>query len=140
MVKKDFCIIQFDPDDYYITVVDLILSVWGLKLCQYAKGYKSIAKIFENIKSKKLPKIDIAIIESYIGRSEKDGFNIATKLREIFPDIRIIGYSTMSTSEWADYEAIKGLKDSQKKITDILAKLTGNEYLLKNPGAKEDRM
>lgn len=124
-------VVQFDPDDHYFTVTDLILSTWGMKLTDTAHNLGSATRIVSKIEKGKL-KPDIAIIESYMTKSEQDGKKIAEKLKKLLPEITIVGFSTFETNEWADHEAIKGLKDSNKIITDILSDIIGKEYKLSN--------
>ena len=124
-------IIIFDPDDFYITMLDLITDQMGLKLVGSAFNLDSSKILFNKIKTGKI-KPDIAIIEAHMGKSEYDGQKIAEKLRDIVKGIKIIGFSTYKTDHWADEEAIKTLKDNQKSIISVLSKLTGKEYALEN--------
>ncbi|HEX9804790.1 MAG TPA: hypothetical protein VGA67_03845 [Candidatus Dojkabacteria bacterium] len=129
--KKKLSIIQFDSDDHYFTVIDLILSTWGMELAGKAFSPNSATRLFERIQKGEI-KPDIAIVEADMGKSEEDGKKISAKLRDAAPGIKIIGFSVIENSEWSDYEAIKGLKDTNKVITDILSKVTGNEYKISN--------
>ncbi len=131
MKKDQIEIIQFDPDDYYFTVTDLILSTWELSLAGSAHNLKTSTKIVEKITKGEL-RPSIAIVEAYMGSSEEDGKKISEKLRELVPDIIIIGFSTFETADWADYEAIKGIKDNTKTLIQILSKVTGLEYVGSN--------
>lgn len=133
MTNKEKIIIQFDPDEHYFVVTDLILGSWGMELQGKAKDSHSSLMLVERIEKKEL-KPDVAIIEAYMGKSEEDGMKIAKRLRELNPEIVIIGFSTFETESWADIEAIKGLKDSTKRITDVLSGVTGNQYSISNAG------
>ncbi len=124
-------VIIFDPDDFYITMIDLILDQMDLELVGSAFNLDSSKKLFERIIQRKI-KPDIAIIEAHMGKSEYDGQKIAEKLRKILPKIKIIGFSTYQTQHWADEEAMKGLKDNNASILQILSKLTGKEYKFEN--------
>lgn len=129
--NKQFQIIQFDPDDFYITLVDLLLDQWGIQHAGSAHNLHTSKEIVSKIESGEL-KPDIAIIEAHMGKSEYDGQKIAEKLRELVPGIQIVGFSTYETAQWADFEAIKTLKDSEATIIKILSKITGLEYEITN--------
>ncbi len=129
MKMKD--IIIFDPDDFYITMLDLITDQMGLNLVGSAFNLDSSKKLIDKIIRKDI-RPDIAIIESHMGKSEYDGQKIADKLRKLIKDIKIIGFSTYKSEHWADREAIKGLKDNAKTIIQVLSNLTGQEYKIDN--------
>lgn len=124
-------IIMFDPDTHYFTVIDLILASWGMELSGVAHNEPKAVEIVKEIEAGKL-KPTIAIIEAHMGKSENDGEKIAKKLRELVKDIKIIGFSTYETAEWADEEAIKSLRDQTKTITTSLSKVLKKEYSLSN--------
>lgn len=124
-------IIQFDTDDYYMTVVDLILSVWGIKTAKKIYSMDGADKLVSQIKSGQL-KPDIAIVDSYMNRSEVDGENIARFLKTLLPNIKIVGFSTEETKKWADYEAIKGNKKDKTSIIEALTTLLNQEYQFSN--------
>lgn len=131
MKKEEIQIIQFDPDDYYFTVTELVLSSWDLSLAGHAHNLNTSKDLVEKIISGKI-KPTVAIVEAYMGNSEEDGKKIATRLREIAPDIKIIGFSTFESAEWADHEAIKGIRDNSKTLIQILSKVTGLDYAISN--------
>ncbi len=131
MKKGQFQIIQFDPDDFYITLLDLILDHWGIKHTGSAHNLHTSKELVKQIETGHI-KPNIAIIEAHMGKSEFDGQKIAERLRELVPGIQIIGFSTYETKQWADYEAIKTLKNSEASIIKTLSKLTGWEYEISN--------
>ena len=61
-------IIQFDDDENFFTVVDLICFNMGLKLNSTAKNIEQARSIIKRIESKQL-KPDIAIIGDYLGNN-----------------------------------------------------------------------
>jgi len=130
MQKKDTEIIIFDPDDFYITMVDLLLDSMGLKLTGSAYNLETSTNLVNRILKKEV-KPDIAIIESHMGKSEFDGDKIATELRKLVPNIKIIGFSTYETP-WADVQALKTLKDMNATIIKAITQLTGVEYSTEN--------
>jgi hypothetical protein len=124
-------IIMFDPDPHYKTVIDLILSTWDMELAGFAHDLNTSKELVAKIENKELKPI-IAIVEAHMGKSEFDGKKIADKLREINPKIKILGYSTYETAEWADFEAIKSLRDTNKTVVDGITKFLKREYSLSN--------
>ncbi len=129
--NKDISIIQFDPDDFYITFIDLLLDNWNTKLSGYAYNLESSIELIKKIEGKRI-KPDVAIIEAHMGKSEFDGQKIAERLRSLVPDIKIIGFSTYETNQWADIEAIKSLKDTKATIISAISEVTGVEYEISN--------
>lgn len=127
---KNPTIIQFDTDEHYLTVTDLLLTSWDTKLAGKATDVVSATKLFEEIKTGKL-KPDIAIIDAYMGKSEEDGENIAKKLREVLPNIKIISFSTFET-KWGDKNPLKGLKDTNNTLVKSLSELIGEEFKFSN--------
>lgn len=124
-------IIQFDPDDFYITAMNLVLDNMGLKVDSYALGMYSADDLIKRIEKGEI-KPDVAIVEAHMGVSEFDGQKIAERLKKAVPKIKIIGYSTYETKEWADKEAIKSLKDNNSTIIKALSEVTGKEYAISN--------
>lgn len=129
--NKDISIIQFDPDDFYITFIDLLLDNWKMKLTGYAYNLETSTELIKRIEGKRI-KPDVAIIEAHMGKSEYDGQKIAERLKSLVPDIKIIGFSTYETNQWADIEAIKSLKDNKATIISALSEVTGVEYEISN--------
>jgi len=124
-------IIQFDPDDFYITAMNLVLESMGLKVDHYALNQYSTDELLKRIEKGEI-KPDIALIEAHMGISEFDGKKIAERLKKAVPKIKIIGFSTYETKEWADKEALKSLKDNNATIIKALTELTGREYAISN--------
>lgn len=131
MSKKSPTIILFDPDDFYATMLSLILDNMGLELSAFAHDLDSSKSLVEKIEKKQV-KPDIAIIEGFMGKSESDGEKIAQRLKELVPDLKIIGFSTLETKKWADEQAIKTLKDNNETIILALEKLTGEKFQTSN--------
>lgn len=129
--KNDFTIVQFDPDDFYITLVDLVIDKWGLKHGGGAHNLHTSEQLVEKIQRKEIIP-DIAIVEAHMGKSEYDGQKIAEKLKELVPGIQIIGFSTYETAQWADVEAQKSLRDPEATIIRALSELTNLEYEISN--------
>lgn len=134
---KDPIIIQFDPDDFYITLVDLVLDHWHISHAGSAFNLETATNLVQKIQQKEI-KPNIAIVEAHMGKSEYDGQKIAEKLRELVPDIKIVGYSTYETKQWADMEAIKSLKDNSATIIKTLSEITGLEYEITNSDDPSD--
>ncbi|MBD3363535.1 hypothetical protein GF362_07510 [Candidatus Dojkabacteria bacterium] len=125
--KKNYTIVQFETDDFYHYTLDLVLYNMNQKPAIKVTNKKELRKIVKDIQNKKI-KPDVAIIDTYIDIDHDDGEKIAQKLREIYPEIKIIGYSIMETSKWADYEIIKSNKDQTKTIVKILEKVLGIDF------------
>ncbi|KKQ36081.1 MAG: hypothetical protein US52_C0009G0003 [candidate division WS6 bacterium GW2011_GWA2_37_6] len=117
-------IIQFDPDDFYITMVNLVLYNMGTELAGSAFDLETSKTLVDKITRKEI-KPEIAIIEAHMGKSEYDGDKIAAKLKELVPEIKIIGFSTYETEKWSDIQAMKTLKDTDKSIIKALEGATG---------------
>jgi hypothetical protein len=124
-------IIQFDEDDSYFMVVEMICFNLGLELGPKASSIEESRKIVKDIENKKI-KPDIAIIANYLGYDFSDGEKLATKLREIAPEIKIIAFSTDSETNWGDYIAIKSGLDQSKSMVQILCDLTGKSFKKSN--------
>lgn len=124
-------IIQFDPDDFYITAINLILESMGLKVDHYALNLYSSNELLEKIEKGEI-KPDIAIVEAHMGTSEYDGQKIAERLKKAAPKVKIIGFSTYETKQWANKEAMKSLKDNNATIIKALTETTGKEYPISN--------
>jgi len=131
MSKKDLQIIQFDPDDFYITAIDLILTQLGLGLKGSAYDLETSKRLIDRITKKELLP-NVAIIEAHMGKSEFDGEKIAQKLKELIPKIKIIGLSTYETKDWADIQAIKSLKNQEESIVKALEEITGETFEISN--------
>ena len=120
-------ILQFDEDDSYLMVVDIICFNLGLTLGPKATSIEESRKIVRDIENKVI-KPDIAIIANYLGYDFTDGEKLAVKLREIAPGIKIIAYSTDAETSWGDYLAIKSGLDQSKSLVQILCEITGKEF------------
>lgn len=128
-------IVHFDPEKHYITVTKIILSTNNLDLAGSASSRGKMKKLLNSIlKGKIKPKV--AILEAHLGKTFEDGEKLAERLRAAVPDIKIIGYSTLSTQDWADIEVIKS-KEEGTSITKALEELSGKKFL-KDTESKTD--
>ncbi|KXK26394.1 MAG: hypothetical protein TR69_WS6001000397 [candidate division WS6 bacterium OLB20] len=124
-------IIQFDGDENYHTVVDLICFNMDLEVSRHANSIKSARRIFADIEDGKL-KPTIAIVASFLERDHRDGSIVAKKLREIAPDIKIIGYTVIEDEDWYDELAVKSNRNPEKTVIDVLARLTRHSFKSSN--------
>jgi hypothetical protein len=124
-------IIQFDEDDSYFMVVEMICFNLGLTLQKTASSIDGARAIIKEIEAKKI-KPDIAIIASYLGYDFSDGEKLAVKLKEIAPEIKIIAYSTDPETNWGDFLAVKSGLDQSKSLVNILCEITGKEFKASN--------
>lgn len=130
-MKEDPCIIQFDDDDNYFTVTEIIFFNMGLAVAARGQDIAGTRKIISRIESKEL-KPDIAIISSYLGNNFEDGGKLAKKLREVVPGIKIIAYVTDPETNWGDYLAIKSGNDQTNSLIKIIEEVTGKKFNTSN--------
>ena len=128
---KDPVIIQFDDDDSFFTVVELICFNMGLKMSATAKNIEQARAIVKRIETKQLNP-DIAIISDYLGNSFQDGSILTKKLKSLNPNIKIISYVTDPETDWGDLLALKGSKSAEKTMTMALEELTGKRFKASN--------
>ncbi len=128
---KDPVIVQFDHDENYATVFDLICFNLGVDSGKYFKNIKE-AKSYLDILQKEKDYPDIAVIASYLGRDINDGELLAKKIREISPKTKIIAYTEDDEAKWGDYIAMKSGDDKDGNMVEILSKLTGKEFKFDN--------
>lgn len=134
-MKDVITIVQFDSDENYATIVDLICFNLKLDSGKYFRSVKEANMYISMIsKTKEFP--NIAIISNYLGTSRSDGEEIAKKLRELNPSIKIIAYTVDDETAWGDYLALKSKEDKEHDIIDILSKLTGKEFNFDNSKSK----
>ena len=124
-------IIQFDDDDNYFTVVEIMGYNMDFKVAACAQSIDATRKVISKIESKQLQP-DIAIISNYLGYNFDDGSKLAKKLREIAPKIKIIAYVTDPETTWGDYVALKGAREQEKTLVAILEKITGKVFVTSN--------
>lgn len=128
---KDPVIVQFDHDENYATVFDLICFNLGIDSGKYFKNIKE-AQTYISIlqKDKQFP--DIAVIASYLGKNITDGELLAKRIKELSPKTIIIAYTEDDEAKWGDYLALKSGDDKDSNLIDILTKLTGKEFKFDN--------
>lgn len=120
---KSPVLVQFDHDDNYATVVDLICYNMGIDSGKYFNNVKDAEKYLMIMeKEKAFP--DIAIISSYLGKSSHDGESLAKKIKEISPNTVVIAYTVDDEANWGDYLALKSSDGNDKSLIAILQKLT----------------
>ena len=124
-------IIQFDDDDNYFTVLELIGYNMGFTTAARAQNIEATRKIIAQIEKKEI-KPDIAIISNYLGYNFEDGGKLAKKLREIVPDIKIVAYVTDPETTWGDQLALKSGRDQQSNLVHILEAMTGRTFVASN--------
>lgn len=127
---KDPKIVQFDGDDNYHTILDLVCFKMELDVVEHAWSQGSADKVFEKIAKGEI-KPNIAIISSYLYNDHEDGEKILTKLKAQIPDIFIISYSIIPDLEWGDKNAVKGA-EGEKSLISILESISGKKYPLSN--------
>jgi len=120
-------IVQFDYDENYATVVDLICFNLGVDSGKYFRTIKDAHTYLTMIdKSKEFP--DIAIITNYLGRSSIDGEEVAKKLKIISPDTTVIAYTEDDEADWGDHLALKSGDGEDKSLITLLEKLTKTTF------------
>lgn len=130
-MNQNPCILQFDDDDNYFTVTEIIFFNMGLTMEARGQNITETRKIISDIEAKKM-KPDIAIIANYLGNDFEDGRKLAKKLKEIAPAVKIIAYVTDSETDWGDYLAIKSGNDQNNSLIKILEELTGKHFETSN--------
>ncbi len=120
-------IFQFETDEFYHYTANLVLFNFGLEPARWIKDRKELREIIEEIVQGRV-KPDLAIIDTYIGLGQTDGQRIATKLRELVPGIKVIGYSIIPTDDWADFVAVKSNKDNTKTIVKALEEALDRKF------------
>jgi len=134
-MKKDPVIVQFDYDENYATVVDLICFNLGIDSGKYFRTLKDANTYLMLIeKSKEFP--DIALITNYLGRGSTDGEEIAKKLKEISPKTIIIAYTEDDEADWGDHLALKSSDGDDKSLIALLEKLTKTSFNYDNSQSK----
>jgi hypothetical protein len=114
-------IVQFDSELHYITAVDIILSSVGLKVSDYALGKGQAERLIQKLQAgKEVP--ELAIIDTLIDRHHQEGSHIAKLLKQLYPEIKIIAYTILAEEkpDWADFHAVKSLRDPSKTIAKAL--------------------
>ncbi len=134
-MKKDQVLVQFDFDENYATVVDLICFNLGIDSGKYFRNNADAEK-YLMIMSREKNYPDIALISSYLGKGSQDGRNLAEKLRQISPNTKIIAYTADDEADWGDYLAIKSSDGQEHSLIAILSKLTGKEFNFDNSKLK----
>lgn len=124
-------IIQFESDENYITVADLICFNMDLNISHVARNVAEAKQFIEQIGKQKL-KPDIAIVCNVLLRNLNEGRQLAKKLREVRPQLKIIAFSEIPDIDWADELAIKSGKDNEHTLITALHKLTKKEFKSKN--------
>lgn len=118
--KKDILFVQFETDSFYQIVLDLVLLYFGVKPAIKISNIEELKKYVSEVQEGKQAKPDFAVIDTFIGIDNEDGQKIAEKLKEVCPNTKIIGYSIMETSNWADFEVLKSNKDQTKTLVKTL--------------------
>jgi hypothetical protein len=126
-MQQEPVILQFDDDENYFTVVDLICYNMGLSIKAHASNINDTRAIISRIEQKQL-KPDIAIVSDYLGNNFEDGSKLAKKLKEIAPEIKVIAYVIDPEIAWGDFQALKASKDVSKNIIGKLQQLTGHTF------------
>ena len=109
-MKDNPCIIQFDDDDNYFAVTEIIFFNMGLTMTRRAQNINETRDIISEIETKKI-KPDIAIVANYLGNNFEDGRKLTKKLKEICPNIMVIAYVVDKETDWGDYIVIKSSTD-----------------------------
>ena len=124
-------IIQFDEDDSYFMVMDLICYNMGLKISAFASNIEETRKIIKKIESKEIVP-QIAVLANYLGNDFFDGEKLTKKLKELVPDIKIIAFVTDPETTWGDYLAIKSGQDQSKSLVSVLETITNKKLIASN--------
>jgi hypothetical protein len=134
-MKKDPVLVQFDFDENYATVVDLICFNLDINSGKYFRNNTDAEKYLSIIsKEKNYP--DIVLISSYLGKSSLDGKTLAEKIKKLSPDTIVIAYTADDEADWGDFLAIKSSDGQEHSLIAILSKLTGKEFNFDNSKLK----
>ncbi len=123
-LTKPQTIIQFESEEFYRAVVDLIMSNNGMSVAAVASNKPETENLLGRIKRGEL-KPDLAIIDSLLENTHEEGAKIAAALRSLVPEVKIIAYTIILEQEWADYVAIKSNKDTNHTLIKGLEELYG---------------
>ncbi|KXK10128.1 MAG: hypothetical protein QY330_01125 [Candidatus Dojkabacteria bacterium] len=135
-MEKNPVIIQFDGEENYHTVVDLICYNMQLEIRRHISNVNQARTLFADIESGKL-KPDIAIISSFLEKKHTDGSAVAKKLREVSPDTKIIAYTVIEDEDWHDELAVKSGRNPEKNLIEVLTRLTGKDFNFSNAPTQE---
>jgi hypothetical protein len=119
--------IQFEADDFYSTTLDLVFYNMNLDGPIKVTNREELRAVFDKIEKKEIVP-DIAIIDTFLEINNEDGQKIAERLKKFSPNTKVIGYSIMDTSEWADYSIIKSDRDKTKSIVKIMEEVLGIKF------------
>jgi len=125
--EQETQLIMFESDENYITVADIICFNMGLKLGVTARSVAEAKNLFARIANQEL-KPEIAIVTNFLERDANDGSQIAKKLRELLPEIKIVAYSFVADENWADKVAVKASTDVGHSLISVLSDLTHKKF------------
>lgn len=133
MAKRQFKVVQFDSEQYYLEVVNLMLFGTDIEVIGTAVGKQNAVGLLSKVKSGDLTP-DLAIIDTELEMEHTEGEKVAGKLKEFTPNIKIIAYTILKDEEfpWADYIAIKSNRDPARTIAKTLSEITGAEIAENN--------
>lgn len=126
-MSKPPVIIQFDGDDNYHTVADLVMFNMDLEIAARAKGLKSARDLFKKIEDKKLTP-EVALVSGFLGRDQGDGRQVVKKLRQLAPNIKVIAYTVDPEADWGDELAIKSHTEGEHTLIKTLERVTGHTF------------
>jgi hypothetical protein len=127
MNKDNSIIIQFDDDDNYHTVADLICYNLGLKISKFVSNLNEADQLLQSIKSGKL-KPNIAIVSDSLGKNFLDGGYIFDKLKEIDKNIIVIAFTIDPECKWGDIKAMKSQNEPVDTLTIALNNIFSNKF------------
>ncbi|MEI7579072.1 MAG: hypothetical protein WCJ58_03455 [bacterium] len=124
-------IFQFDSDENYHTVADLICYNMDLEILEHVMTVEHARKITNSIRNKGLQP-DIIIVSKLLDNDFNDGEKLAKFFRENSAQTKIIAYTIDKEVEWADYIALKTSKDVDKSLVSVLEQITGKKCKFSN--------
>jgi hypothetical protein len=127
MNKEKPVIIQFESDENYMTVADLICYNMGLEVAAKANSIQAARELIAKIEKKELNP-DIAIVSSVIENNFSEGEKLAKKLREIAPELKIIAFTELEDEKFGDKLALKSGASLQDTLIAALHDLTGHDF------------
>lgn len=132
--KKKYQTLLADRDDFYSTVLDMILYFYKLDPNKHIRNQEELKRWLQYQEKNPNPDLEtIFIIDEFFMSNPEDMLQVLTDIKKAIPNAKLISYATSLPDEIAgkehyQYFSEKTGKSTERTISRVISEITGLSF------------